>query len=231
MLQATVTYRMALYPGVFTLGFSEYKTNFIDRLADKALDVLHHLACRGSVWPEASATAVRELRDRITQRSSRTLSTNQASASKEGSNAQTSRVRNVEVSTQPTYTSSNGLERRQKQHNSNTSYAISSAGLPQEVIAPDNTQIASVAPSASPNANYQVEGATQPLETPLNSNNLNAPIFDFGTSEWSDFLQANQSLAPNAQLSPLDSIDPYIGFDIPFWLGQDQYFDMLHDRP
>ncbi|KAF1363083.1 hypothetical protein EJ07DRAFT_104195, partial [Lizonia empirigonia] len=40
----------------------------VSRLADKALDVLHHLSRRGSVWPEASATAVRELRDRITQR-------------------------------------------------------------------------------------------------------------------------------------------------------------------
>jgi hypothetical protein len=198
--------------------------------------VLHHLARRGSVWPEASATAVRELRDRITQRSSRALSTNQASVSTEETDAQTSRVRNVNMSTQPTYTSSNGLEPRLNGHSSNTSYTTSSTGLPQEAIASNDTQTAAIAPTASSNANYQVEGAlhsgnAQQLDAPLNSNNTHAPVFDFGTSEWSDFLQANHSLAPNTQLPPLDTIDPYIGFDIPFWLGQDQYFDMLHDRP
>jgi hypothetical protein len=198
--------------------------------------VLHHLARRGSVWPEASATAVRELRDRITQRSSRALSTNQASVSTEETDAQTSRVRNVDMSTQPTYTSSNGLEPRLNGHSSNTSYTTSSTGLPQEAIASNDTQTAAIAPTASSNANYQAEGAlhsgnAQQLDAPLNSNNTHAPVFDFGTSEWSDFLQANHSLAPNTQLPPLDTIDPYIGFDIPFWLGQDQYFDMLHDRP
>jgi hypothetical protein len=140
------------------------------------------------------------------------------------------------MSTQPTYTSSNGLEPRLNGHSSNTSYTTSSTGLPQEAIASNDTQTAAIAPTASSNANYQVEGAlhsgnAQQLDAPLNSNNTHAPVFDFGTSEWSDFLQANHSLAPNTQLPPLDTIDPYIGFDIPFWLGQDQYFDMLHDRP
>jgi hypothetical protein len=228
---------MALYPGVFTIGFSLFRANSIGRLADKALGVLHHLARRGSVWPEASATAVRELRDRITQRASRALSTNQASVSTEETNAQTSRVRNVDMSTQPTYTSSNGLEPRLDGHNSNTNYTISSTGLPQEAIASNDTQTAAIAPTVSSNTNHQAEGAlhsagnAQPLDAPLNNNTINAPVFDFGTSEWSDFLQANNSLAPNTQLPSLDSIDPYIGFDIPFWLGQDQYFDMLHDRP
>ena len=27
-----------------------------------------------------------------------------------------------------------------------------------------------------------------------------------------------------------DAMDPYAGFDIPFWLGQDQYWDMVNER-
>ena len=141
-----------------------------------------------------------------------------------------SRAHNVDTSTHPTHTSSNGLEpsHRHNQHDSDTSYAISSTGLPQEVTASEDTQTITVAPTAASNANHQSAGNAQPFDTPLNSNTINAPVFDFRTSEWSDFLQSNHPLTPNAQL---DSIDPYIGFDIPFWLGQDQYFDMLHDRP
>lgn len=60
--------------------------------------------------------------------------------------------------------------------------------------------------------------------------NINTPVFDFGSSEWNDFLQASETLDPIIPLPQGDGMDPYIGFDIPFWLGQDQYQDMLHDR-
>jgi hypothetical protein len=74
---------------------------------------------------------------------------------------------------------------------------------------------------------FQAE-STRPSEMPCN--NTNAPLFDFGSSEWSDFIQANETLDTSAMLPQVDSTDPYIGFDIPFWLGQDQYWDMLHDK-
>jgi hypothetical protein len=61
-------------------------------------------------------------------------------------------------------------------------------------------------------------------------NNVNTPVFDLGGTEWSNFIQANETLGLDVSLPQGDGIDPYIGFDIPFWLGQDQYWDMLQDR-
>lgn len=72
----------------------------------------------------------------------------------------------------------------------------------------------------------------QSLENPSSvpHPNTNAPIFDFGSSEWSDFIQANEALESSAPLPQAEGMDPYIGFDIPFWFGQDQYWNLLHDR-
>ncbi|KAF3006458.1 hypothetical protein E8E13_003116 [Curvularia kusanoi] len=122
-----------------------------------------------------------------------------------------------------------------EQHGSNTSHAASSTGLPQEAPMPSGTTSAAIAPTAVTHApsraagHAQVVGDAQTSEVPLG--NTNTPVFNFGNPEWSDFLQANETLDSNAQLPPqLDNMDPYVGFDIPFWLGQDQYWDMLHDR-
>lgn len=60
--------------------------------------------------------------------------------------------------------------------------------------------------------------------------NINTPVFDFGNPEWNDLFQASETLDPSISLPQGDGMDPYIGFDIPFWLGQDQYQDMLQDR-
>lgn len=99
-------------------------------------------------------------------------------------------------------------------------------------------QPTSIAPNAFTDASDQTLGAPKPSEqsqafgitSSVPINNVNTPVFDFGNSEWSDYLQANELLDSNMSLPQLDSVDPYVGFDIPFWLGQDQYWDMLHDR-
>lgn len=102
-----------------------FRTNPHCRLADKALEVLHHLARRGSVWPEASATAVRELRDRITQRTSRTLTDSELSVTVNNADLRTNQAHGVSV---PAHTSSNSLQSPWEQHGSNTSHAASSTG-------------------------------------------------------------------------------------------------------
>lgn len=213
-------------------------TNSIDRLADKALDVLHHLARRGSVWPEASATAVREIRDRITQRSARSSGTEYNSSTHQDSSLHTARASNLVAPMQPPYTRSNGLEVPTGRQSNEQIHSTSSTGLGQEIAGSSDTQSTAVPPNVFVNAIGQAPDAPKPSEQVQNfdnapsiaMNNINTPIFDFGDSEWSDYLQANELFDANAPLSQLDAVDPYIGFDIPFWLGQDQYWDILHER-
>ncbi|KAJ8118776.1 hypothetical protein OPT61_g319 [Boeremia exigua] len=210
----------------------------VSRLADKALDILHHLARRGSVWPEASATAVRELRDRITQRPSRALNSEHLSVISNDTSARTDRVSNPGDPKQARYTSSSGLEPFQDEHGNEPSGSTSSMGLPQEHVDSSAAPSAAGGLTSSTDALTQTSSAPQLIEnlqatdnaTFVPNNSVNAPVFDFGSSEWSDFLQANETLDASAPLPQVDGLDPYIGFDIPFWLGQDQYWDMLHDR-
>ncbi|KZM26416.1 DNA binding [Ascochyta rabiei] len=206
------------------------------RLTDKTIDVLHHLSRRGSVWPEASATAVRELRDRITQRPSRYHATAQSTPISRESNMRT----NQEAGTQglPQYTSSSGVNPSSNVPLTVPDHATSSTGLSQDGSSSYVAQ-PEAGPSAKPNNSMaHTSGASQNANTfpsfdnasSISYQNINTPVFDFGNSEWSDCVQANENLESNTMLPQTDSVDPYIGFDIPFWLGQDQYWDMLHDR-
>lgn len=209
--------------------------NTIYRLADKALDVLHHLSCRGSVWPEASATAVRELRDRITQRPSRSSGL-PLSATETTTHAP--HARESGTSLQPHYTSSSGLDPSSNGLANEPNHATSSTGLLQDQASSHLAQSTSSGTNRSSSAMDQATSASQAIENvqSISSapsfpyNNMNTPVFDLGGTEWSNFIQANETLDSNASLVHGDGIDPYIGFDIPFWLGQDQYWDMLQDR-
>lgn len=111
-------------------------------------------------------------------------------------------------------------------------------GLTQEHTDSLTTQSAVCGSTSFNNTSTQGLGAPPPVKNPqpyddasfAQNYNTNAPVFDFGSSEWSDILQANDDLDTDASLPQGGGMDPYIGFDIPFWLGQDQYWDMLHDR-
>lgn len=56
--------------------------------------------------------------------------------------------------------------------------------------------------------------------------------FDLGNTEWDVFMQAsgNAGLDPTLYTGDAMSMDPCAGFDIPFWLGQDQYWGMMNER-
>lgn len=205
------------------------------RLADKALDVFHHLSRRGSVWAEASATAVRELRDRITRRPTRYHEVNSTSSEVDG---RTGRVTEPNISAPHHYTSSSGITPQPSEIPGDPGRTTSSTGLPHDSIESFVTQSVVSGPSGASNRPSQATHPASLLESarPLNAvpalpyQNTNTPVFDFGNSEWNEFLHASETLDPSIPLSQGDGMDPYIGFDIPFWLGQDQYQDMLHDR-
>ncbi|KAF9700409.1 hypothetical protein EKO04_001499 [Ascochyta lentis] len=208
----------------------------VSRLADKTLDILHHLSRRGSVWPEASATAVRELRDRITQRPSRSSVANQSSLISSETGVRSSQEANTQGLSH--YTSSSGVNALSNVPLNELGHAKSSTGLSQDRSSSHVARSGAGPPTRPNNNTAQTSGASQnPEAVPSFENassfsyqNVNTPVFDFGSSEWSDFIQGSETLASNTMLPQTDSMDPYIGFDIPFWLGQDQYWDMLYDR-
>jgi hypothetical protein len=53
---------------------------------------------------------------------------------------------------------------------------------------------------------------------------------DFGSTGWDAFMHASGNAGLDPTLFAGDDVDPCVGFDIPFWLGQDQYWDMLNER-
>lgn len=234
MQPAAITYLTELCHGRWTGKASFHAANNEPRLADKALDVLHHLACRGSVWPEASATAVRELRDRITRRPTRHSGPNDASKEME---RRTGRAPDGSTVSRH-YTSSSGLTPQPTDPIADQGRTTSSIGLSHEVTNPYGSHSAAGGSNGHDDEFRQDVSAIQVSENAQSFNmasavpqqNISTPVFDFGNSEWTDFMQASDTFDSSIPLPQADSMDPYIGFDIPFWLGQDQYQDMLQDR-
>lgn len=204
------------------------------RLADKALDVLHHLARRGSVWPEASATAVRGLRDRITRRPARPPGSNDPPKERE---TRTERAPGGPAVSRH-YTSSSGLAPQPTEPAAEAGRTTSSTGLLKE--ATDAYGAQSTAGGLNPHDDrfLQTMNAVPAPEnvqsfniaSTMSHQSMSGGVFDFGNSEWTDVMQASDAFDSSIALQQADSVDPYIGFDIPFWLGQDQYQEMLQDR-
>lgn len=186
------------------------------------------------MWPEASATAVRELRDRITHRPSRSIATVQPGLALSDTDTRGAQPPQSGASPQR-YTNSSWFDPQNKAPSVEPNPTTSSTGLPADQMKSHGVQPAGAALNVSndslgqPASAHQygpslddVSGLTYPAS--------NTPVFNFSNSEWSDFVQANETLDSDATLPQVDGLDPYVGFDIPFWLGQDQYWDMLHDR-
>jgi hypothetical protein len=65
----------------------------------------------------------------------------------------------------------------------------------------------------------------QELQSPL----LRTTTFDDGSVAFSDFLQGGQGFGQSSDIENHYNLDPFSGFDIPFWFEQDQYWDILQN--
>jgi hypothetical protein len=63
----------------------------------------------------------------------------------------------------------------------------------------------------------------QELQSPL----LHTTTFDDGSATFSEFMQGGQAFSQSSDIGNLYNLDPFSGFDIPFWFEQDQYWDIL----
>lgn len=191
------------------------------RLADKSLRILEHLARRGSVWPEACGAAIKDLKTHLTRNTS-------------------TKIRD------------SGFDRPEKSTPSlcdNTTSAASPhviAHTPSQTTMPTPGELAqennlavgtvtthshypgaqSAATGRTSRESYNFDNMSVPADTGLNvqttDNNPNiTPLVDLSYNG----LTLDQSF----QFSSNDSQDPFAGFDIPFWLGQDQYAGMINE--
>jgi hypothetical protein len=71
---------------------------------------------------------------------------------------------------------------------------------------------------------------TNASAVPVNNPPNDFAGFNLGNTEWNTFMQAGENDGLGPTLSAGDTMDPYAGFDIPFWLGQDQYWDIINER-
>jgi hypothetical protein len=89
------------------------------------------------------------------------------------------------------------------------------------------------------NADYSMVGYNQRTNEPLlptgpvlqglQPSTLNSTTFDSGSAAFSDFMQGGQGLGQSSDPGNPLNLDPFSGFDIPFWFEQDQYWDILQN--
>lgn len=48
-------------------------------------------------------------------------------------------------------------------------------------------------------------------------------------AQWNEFMQTGTTFDQSMAIAGGEGLDPFSGFDIPFWLGQDQYWGMIND--
>lgn len=53
------------------------------------------------------------------------------------------------------------------------------------------------------------------------------PVLDLGGNDWNTFMNATTSIGPDNMLGEQNALDPFSGFDIPFWFEQEQSFNMF----
>jgi hypothetical protein len=111
------------------------------------------------------------------------------------------------------------------------------------------TSVAEVVPGTMSNADYgmlgiseahihESNGTSQPtgnepsglpqVMTSTTSTQRNT-TFDNDSTVFSNFMHGRQDLNQSGDSGNLDILDPFSGFDIPFWFEQDQYWDIFQD--
>ena len=167
------------------------------RFADKSLDVLQHLARRGSAWPEASSAAIRDLRARMLRKPAQAL------------------VRHgTEVSGDSSITDQGESSLRSVLHE--PLLPASNDALVQDGNQMPNAAVPHHEPWYKPyNAAFDFT-ATSNLTQDTNGLGEN-------DSYWNVFLGAEGADASSLEYS--SGLDPFSGFDIPFWFDQEQHWD------
>jgi hypothetical protein len=113
------------------------------------------------------------------------------------------------------------------------------SGIPETVTASTDDATSAPAPvrETVSNTDYSMFGYNPETNRPLLPaeqvpHGLQPPLlhtttFDDGSAAFSEFMQGGQGFGQSIDLGNLCNLDPFSGFDIPFWFEQDQYWDIL----
>jgi hypothetical protein len=170
------------------------------RLADRSIEVLQHLARRGSAWPEASSAAIRDLLARMTHHSTEYVDTAHL---------------NPGVTT-------HGTDRAQPQ--------LTPFSSPHQNPGASNSTLSERATDHTADYGATMTGPMFGADITYSAtNNFESDLSNLHTSnqEWDYFTASNQPFSHAAMLGGHGNLDPFSGFDIPFWFEQDQHWDML----
>ncbi|KAL5442322.1 hypothetical protein PMIN05_004080 [Paraphaeosphaeria minitans] len=187
------------------------------RLADKSLRVLEHLARRGSVWPEACGAAIKDLQTQLTRNTSKKI--RESGVTKPGGSMPspcdktTSAASPHVIAHTPSQTTTPILSEPAQER---IFIDATPAHLP-------GTRV--TATGRMPRESYDLDNMSVPADTgPYVQTRDSNPMVPLG-----DFSQNGLTLDQSFQFSSNDNHDPFAGFDIPFWLGQDQYAGMINE--
>ncbi|KAF2830534.1 hypothetical protein CC86DRAFT_162661 [Ophiobolus disseminans] len=186
------------------------------RLAERSLQVLQHLARRGSAWPEASAAAIRDLRSRMIERQDNTLPTvHEPIASSVGlSGSLNHSHQNAHGGTTDTAT----LAPESPPHTE----SIADYGLSGTGHTIDQT-LDGVASTGGDVLSWQSQ--SEDIAAQRHRNNT----LDVDLTAFNSVLQGDQPFHQGFGTGNVDALDPFSGFDIPFWFEQDQHWDVFQD--
>ena len=212
-------------------------THTFGRLAERSLDIFENLSRRGSVWPEACAAAIRDLRSQLMRKGNigaTDVGTKTVDKSKDSLRSQThlraSSDRNVpygrsatspHVISHPSEQPTPCLDLAGMRDPSTTSNMDLTSSNQANVQFPWSAGLEHF-PQQPENLDGSLGGPD--LSDPSQSNNPNRSAIHL-----QDFAQNGIGIDRHIPLPNDDGLDPFAGFDIPFWLGQDQYSGMVNE--
>lgn len=200
--------------------FTDLYSHIAYRLTDKSLKVLEHLARRGSVWPEACGAAINDLRTQLT----RDDTDKSGEIPVNRSNGSTPSAHDHATPTPSPYVNARTM-------NQTGIPILADLGRARVRNCTDTDQTAR--PDTRPVTQERTPRETRDLDDTslLTTRNFEGQSSDNHPSipPPGDYLYNGQIFDQPFHFSNDGSEDPFAGFDIPFWLGQDQYSGMINE--
>ncbi|OBT63011.1 hypothetical protein VE03_08176 [Pseudogymnoascus sp. 23342-1-I1] len=228
---------MSAFIMIYAAKDGQAPQNVATRLVDRALEVLEHLKLRGSVWPNACAIAISDLRARLIDK---------RIISKQAHPNNTNTFRNNQDVTIPSgsiphrsdtdndyYDVSNNSTRWQDPHTSRAGrpYSLNHRILPPGQGTGSSRDIPSIQEDSGPSFSKDMSSAnfsSVPQPPPSPQNRVFSELMpSFRDAEGNGYVyMMGGELGLDLQMANQDSAELLYGLDTPFWLNDDQWRGM-----